>query len=486
MELSQSALQSQRQAQAQRMSRLQIQAMRILSLGAGDLERAVYEFAEKNPALELREKPTPAHLPPPRRGNADFDALIDRTADTRTSLREHLESQLNSMRLPPDVRELGARLIGNLDADGHHILSPLSFLDAKNPAHTTQLLEKTVSIIQTLDPVGTCVKDVAESLLVQARNADEPNALALFILDGHFDFLDPPRTDKILKRLKDFSAAERKLRSYGAEAAPPFDGATLSPSDVQNALDFIKTLDPKPARAFGGGEPGYIRADAVVKLLGGSVAVSFPRDELPEMRISGEYERVATGAESEREKANAQFARRSILEARAFIEAVGYRKSALRLAALEIASVQFDFFTKGPAFLKPFLQKDLAKRLRVHETTISRIANGKYLSCDFGVFPFGYFFSGGVGGGARKTPEAGGETQSRADSGAAAEGGSGAASKEAAKFLIAEILSAHKDSEKPLSDQKISRLLAERGVAVARRTVAKYRAELNVGSSYER
>ena len=96
------------------------------------------------------------------------------------------------------------------------------------------------------------------------------------------------------------------------------------------------------------------------------------------------------------------------------------------------------------------------------------------------------FFLGGVGGGARKTPEAGGEAQSRADSGAAAEGGSGATSKEAVKFLIAEILSAHKDSEKPLSDQKISRLLAERGVAVARRTVAKYRAELNVGSSYER
>ena len=483
MELSQVAAQSQRQIQVQRMSQRQIQAMKILSLATSDVENEIYEFAEKNPALEVSERAGSRERTGASRPKADFDAIIDREADTRTSLFEHLSFQLNALPLSEPERELGAKLIGNLDGDGHHILSPYSFLGSAKNDIAVETLEKILSLIQTFDPVGTCVKNVEESLLVQAKNAPEPNNLALFILDGHFDFLDPPRADKVLKKLKAFSSEEKKLKSYGSDdSRTVFSKLNLEKitlSDVENAVRFIKTLDPKPARAFGSFSPNFVRVDAVVKNDGGNVSVSFPQSNLPDMRISADYE-ILCGkkAVSEQEKANVQFARQSIFEAQSFMEAVSYRKSSLQKAALEIASVQYDFFVKGPAFLKPFLQKDLAETLGVHETTVSRIANGKYLSCDFGVFPFGYFFTTQVGAGQKTAMD----ESSKMDGPAV----TSPSSKEAVKFKISQILLSHKGDKKPPSDQKISDLLAQEGISVARRTVAKYRAELNVGSSYER
>jgi RNA polymerase sigma-54 factor len=477
MELSQRATQSQNLSQIQKMSQQQILSMKVLSLATDELENEIYDFAEKNPALEISKDAYSPEFRKKKSKAADFDTLIDRTADNRTSLYDHLEFQLNSMNLSQPEHDLGIKLIENLDSAGHHILSPYSFVDSSDYELGENLLKKMLSIIQNLDPIGTCVKDVSESLLVQALGAAEKNDLALFILDGHFDFLDPPRPEKILRKLKDFSASEKNLKSYDDSFHSGHDFENLSVSDVEETLDFIKGLDPNPARNFGDGSPNYVRVDAEVKVLDGKIVVSFPEEELPGMEISSEYERVCESrADSESEKANSRFAKQSIFEAKSFIEALDYRKSSVKKAALEIAERQWEFFLKGPAFLKPFLQKELASVLKVHETTVSRIANKKYLSCNFGVFPFGYFFTNQVGG--KKVGEGEGAQKNLSQN--------EALSKESVKFQIASILSEHKDNKKPLSDQKVADILSERGIKVARRTVAKYRAELNLGSSYER
>ena len=168
-----------------------------------------------------------------------------------------------------------------------------------------------------------------------------------------------------------------------------------------------------------------------------------------------------------------------------------YRESTTLKAAQEIVAAQIEFFRKGARYLAPLRQKDIAEKLGVHETTISRMANSKYLSCEWGIFPISYFFTNAVG--TSKPEKSATKNEALQTSGdslsnekSAAPHNNAPISKEAVKYEIAQILDEHKNDKKALSDQKISDLLAEKGIKVARRTVAKYRNELNVSSSYER
>ena len=179
-----------------------------------------------------------------------------------------------------------------------------------------------------------------------------------------------------------------------------------------------------------------------------------------------------TSEKAERKKSELKFARASVNEAKVFIDSVLFRESTIVKAAQEIVTAQAEFFRKGARYLAPLRQKDIAEKLKVHEATISRMANSKYLSCEWGIFPISYFFTNAVAPAHAEQSEQSGEKS--------------AISKEGVKFEIARILHEHKDDKKALSDQKISDILAEKGITVARRTVAKYRGELNVSSSYER
>ena len=238
--------------------------------------------------------------------------------------------------------------------------------------------------------------------------------------------------------------------------------------------------------------------------------VAYAREFLPKLEISKEYTSLIKSTEikdgdtselSERKKAELKFARNSVNEAKVFIESVLYRESTILKAAQEIVSAQIQFFRKGARFLAPLRQKDIAEKLGVHETTISRMASSKYLACEWGIFPIGYFFTNAVGGTKSKpaiksepavntassksigTTE---ENQSAVASGKSQTTENAPLSKESVKYEIAAILEEHKNDKKALSDQKISDILAEKGIKVARRTVAKYRTQMNLNSSYER
>ena len=266
----------------------------------------------------------------------------------------------------------------------------------------------------------------------------------------------------------------------------------FTPQEVDAAIAFIRTLDPYPARNFSSAQTQFVAPDVYVEKLPladedeKSGIVSPPQESagaahcfrltlahgaVPSIAVSKDFLALAEKSPADAAGKDARkFASEKVRDARAFIESVQFRESTVMRAAAEIVRAQFAFFEHGPRSLAPLRQKDIAARLGVHEATISRMAKGKYLQCEWGLFEFGYFFTNAVA----------------SDATAAQPADAPAPSKEAVKYEIAEILQAHSGDKKQLSDQKLADLLAEKGIRIARRTVAKYRAELNINSSYSR
>ena len=222
MALSNSFEQRQVQKQVQRLSQIQITALNYLSMGNSDLRDEIYRAVSDNPALEIvRDVSEDAsahydlgyeHSRKSSLASDKFQQILENQETYGESLQEHLLHQLNSMKLSEKETELCRRLIYNLDKNGFYgsMLSPETFLPRKNPAAEHELLERCLKIVQSLDPVGTCCKTPEESLLVQAQLSEQPNSLALFILDGHLDFLNPPEPVKICAKLFDFQQERRK------------------------------------------------------------------------------------------------------------------------------------------------------------------------------------------------------------------------------------------------------------------------------------
>lgn len=522
------------QAQTQKMSQSQIMSLNLLAMSSADLRNEIYAQAAKNPALEIKSDSLEAGVTSSRsevsapdrfsdntrygsssasgeEASDNFLAALESNADERESLSDHLIHQLNSMNLPPAEKELCTKLIYNLDDKGFHILAPLSFLENGNSLHTEEFLSKCLSLVQHMDPVGVCTNNYRESLFVQAQISGLASDLSLFLLESqaHFDFLNPPQPSKIQKKLSDYLSEQKKLKFSGDKADSKYSLSKedISEEEIQVSLDFIKTLDPYPARNFGSSQTKFISPDIKVtknpdfeenQSEEAEFIITFAREFLPKVTLSKDYTDLVsetkikdgdTSVKAEQKRAELKFARKSLEEARVFIDSVLYRESTMLKAAEEIVKAQSQFFRKGPRFLAPLRQKDIAEKLSVHETTISRMASSKYLSCEWGIFPIGYFFTNAVGANQKSTgpePLKDKNTSSKEENPSKSAPENQVISQEGVKYEIAELLKAHKDDKKALSDQKISDLLAEKGIKVARRTVAKYRSQLNINSSYER
>ncbi len=509
---------SQQQKLSQKLNQQQIQSLNLLGMSSADLRNDVYEFALKNPALEIvsdsyaeGEKNITRQMPGDKirlskatnagiEASNKFQAALESNADEREALSDHLEHQFLSMKHTPRQEALGINLIHNLDNNGFHILSPESFLPANSTMNDFDNLALVLEQIQQLDPPGTCVKNIEESLFVQARQKDFAPEAALFLLNGHFDFLNPPVPAKILKKINDWTKETSRMAFLTPKEQNFIKELKDSPfdeKDIEEALSFIKTLDPFPARNFGTSQIHYVSADIIVEEIlpdeddsargivtdpgRSTFKISLTHDTVPSLAINPQYEKLAAedlknlhnGNSDERKRNNIRFARESVLAAKVYIDSITYRENTMAKAAAEIVRNQINFFEKGPRYLEPLRQKDIAAALGVHETTISRMANSKFLQCKWGLFELKYFFTTAV-------------STENTSTLMATMNDSPAASKEAVKFEINAILQEHKNGKKALSDQKISELLAERGIKIARRTVAKYRSELNVNSSYER
>ncbi len=490
--------QSQIQSQVQVLSQKQIQSLELLSLASADLRESVFRAVEENPALVITGDSFARGVDLKQGGafrdgtrtssrvssaaslaSDNFTAALEAHADKRQSLQEHLLSQFRVLPLSALELALGENLIRNLDSRGFHVLSPVTFLTngRKNYEKNQALLKKVMEIIQSLDPVGTCTSSTEESLLVQARLRGNASDFTLFILDGHLDFLDPPKADRVLLKFKMFKKEKEKLFGL-SEKDQHYLSLTPDEEEVEKTLSFIRTLDPYPARDYSTLETHYVSADISVEKIedlpdsadekdgiiltpNGAWLVKNERGVLPGIALNPEFLSLESNEDKKTlaSKDELKVVSQSLSKARDFIEALNFRENTVFRAVCRIVSHQSEFFKKGPGYLSVLKQQDIAEELGVHESTISRMANGKYLQCEWGLFELKYFFTAAS---------------------------LGDQSRDRVMRMIGEILLEHKNDSKKLSDQKITDLLNERGVQVARRTVAKYRSLLNIDSSFTR
>ncbi|QTQ15568.1 RNA polymerase factor sigma-54 [Treponema parvum] len=592
-------IQNASQIQTQKMSRQQIYSLNLLAMNSQDLRSEIYAAAEKNPALEIVKDPVLAgenvkkvsfrHSDYLRLGRASalgqskadsFQEALESRPDERETLQEHLISQLNVSKISKDKYELSRKLIENLDNSGFHILAPISLLDPENPLHTEKFLDSCMDLVRRMDPIGTCCTGIPESLFVQAYLKKNASPAVLFLLDGHFDFLDPPRPSSILKKIKEFVEKRKKMAFSSSDyEKKDYHPENFDIKDVEDALAFIKTLDPFPARQFGLSAGAYVVPDVYVykvpvdilteagkrgsankacgnsgsgtedgvqekigetaaggiKSVGiGSAAgiesgaardfgfrVELAENFIPSVAVSPGYMKIEPNIVSKDDK---KFIAASVREAKSFIENLEFRKQTIIKACNAIVRAQFDFFAKGPHFLTPLRQKDIAADIGVHEATVSRMANSKFIQCEWGLFPVKYFFTNALstvpvaassvaplaasGAVADVTPFAASGTapyasapsaksaektfgavfssSAKADLDSAPAQKQAAVSSEKVKYEISKIISSQPSGARPLSDQKLAALLEQSGIKIARRTVAKYRSQLNIESSYLR
>ena len=485
-----------KQSQLQVMSQKQIQAMNLLAMGTTDLREEIYKQAKENPALEVRERDFTLSKKKPGSNRTDstrvtgnvsqsaqeasntYQQALESKQEFRKSLKANLLSQLHMENLSKEEMDLGEKLIYNLSDKGFHMLSPISFIDKDHPEQKTEMLEKIISLIQSFSPEGCCTKNSEESLYVQAKLKDKNQHLALFILNGRLDFINPPLADRATKRIISYLGEQKKMFALKEDdEISKIELSDVTEDSVQKAIDFIRTLTPFPAQEFGSKEAHYVAPDIYVEeAFSANEGESLPeedfskgivvskgsspqatvwkvrtaKDRLPALSIDKTFEEYADS----KNKAVTE----GIKKARDFIESIQYRQDTLLSAVCVIVKMQHEFFKKGPGNLAALKQKDVADILGVHETTISRMANSKYIQCQWGLFEVKYFFTNAVSD----------------------------TSKVQVLFQIKQILEEHKNDSKKLSDQKVADALAAKGINVARRTVAKYRAQLNIESSYNR
>ena len=467
------------QKQIQRLSQVQITALKYLTLENTALRDVIYREVNNNPALEIVREPRF------RMGSgSSFDGsfssygtsedadkyqqLLENQENYGETLQEHLLHQLNAMNLSDDEEKLCRSLIYNLDKNGFYgsMLSPETFLAHKNPEKERELLDYCLKIVQSLDPVGTCCRTPEESLLVQARLSDEPDELAIFILDGHLDFLDPPEPAKIYRKLTDFRDAWHK-KAFANPTA--LDNLMLTEQTTAAALKFILSLNPHPAQGYTTDtnennnqvdvvlsitkENGQALDDFEHGIVSGNkdfhFQVKYASGALPELRISPDF----------------AFDKENVAKAQALLNSLKFRESTIVLQGCAIVRAQKNFFLKGPGHLSVLTRRQIAKELNIHESTVSRTTaktGSKYLQSEWGIFPAWYFFTSGV----------------------ANRDGTKKISSERIKQKMEAILK--EPGNENLSDRELCELLNKKGANIARRTVAKYRAQLGLKNSYKR
>ncbi|MGD9939450.1 MAG: RNA polymerase factor sigma-54 [Clostridia bacterium] len=445
------------QEQRQKLSPQMIQSIRLMSLPLQELKEEIQQELEANPALEIVEDRSTVSLETiheEKESDSDAQRLFESTSDPGFSrsndddsdakrmflegaisvaetLQEHLLWQLRLQPIGNRMRQMGETLIQNLNQDGFHKEDPASLF----PDVSGDTLEKAMEVVRGLDPQGVCTTDFRESLLVQAELRPDAPAVAILILRNHMDLLEHGKYQDIQRRLK------------------------LDEQALAAAMAFIKTLNPFPGRVYSAEESRYVIPDVQVKLKDDEFVIVSNDEEIPVIGINPFFDHLA---EEKHDKATDSFVKENVRRAKWFIQSIHQRNKTLLKVVRSIVEFQRQFFARGPKYLAPLTLKDIATEVGVHETTISRIAGKKYVQTDWGIFELRYFFTNSISG-----------------------SGSGGSrfSKEGVKQVIKEMIGAETNA---MSDQDITDMLARKGIRLARRTVAKYRQELNMDSSFGR
>jgi len=354
---------------------------------------------------------------------------------TPKSLQQHLVDQLTLSDLDEEEREVASAIVGNLNEAGllDVTVSELAGMTNVWP----EQVEKVLREVQNLDPVGVAARDLRECLLIQLERMGKRESLEARIVNGHLDELLKRRFPEIARR------------------------QGVSVQDVQAAADFISTLEPRPARQFSSAVEQVIQADVVVESDGeGGFLVALNNEHIPMLRISNYYKDLLSEPASRGQVRD--YIREKIKGGRFFIKCIQQRQQTILNIAREIIRRQEDFLREGPSGLKPMTMNQVAQAVGVHETTVSRATHGKYMLTPQGIFEMKYLFTPGY------------QTDAGSD-----------ISNESVRRAIVEVVE-KEDKRRPLSDQAILEILKERGIPIARRTVAKYREQLDILPSHLR
>jgi len=463
-----------KQQQQLRMTPQLYQAIKIMSLPLLELRDTIQQELEKNPALEVVEENSLVSLDDTGRRTSEEQEYFENTSDpgyikvqgansredahrkfiegvlTRPeSLHEHLLWQLRLQPISPEEFRIGEYLIRNLDEHGFHIEEPETLLlnldiegyplkspERQNSQEKLTVVNRVKQMIQGFDPVGTCTRDYREAITVQIALHPDPLPMAKEIVENHLEQLEREKYKEIARSMR------------------------LSVKQVMEVKEFLREFDPFPGRNFSTEQPRYVIPDVMVKVHEGELVIVLNDEDIPVLGINSFYASIQDHEEQYKQKELKRFVKNGVHEARWFINSIRRRSQTLLKVCKAIVEFQRDFFRKGSKYLVPLSLKDIAAEIGVHEATVSRVTNGKYIQTEWGIFELKYFFTNPVSG-------------------------SGRFSKEGVKQMIREIIE-EEGSNKRLTDQKIGEVLETKGVRIARRTIAKYRKELDIMSSHHR
>ncbi|HPR80834.1 MAG TPA: RNA polymerase factor sigma-54 [Enterococcus sp.] len=432
MKFKQQFSQQQKQTQKLAMTQKLQQSIQVLQFSTEELTQFVENQALENPLLDVIQPNYTSNYSKPRTSTGTEMTRLNQIPDTTISLFEHLIDQIHLNYRDTYLRTLVLYLVEYIDLNGYLTIS-LDEAVEQTGGTPIQLLDA-LTLIQQLEPAGVGARNLQECLMLQTERDNYALEIAYLILEEYFTELVERKWENIAKKL------------------------VISLTDIQKVFDYIQTLTPTPGAVFGSTEGLYIIPDLTVKVDGQQVTVVSNRSGMPEIKFQQNYfEQMTQSGDSEvlnylKEKQQAfEWLKKTVEQRGDTIYNVGKA----------IVERQQEFFLNKEHPIKPLILKDISEELAIHESTVSRAVNGKYLETDFGVFELKHFFSQKLASdeGERSTNDVKHRLQTLIDS---------------------------EDKAKPLSDQKLVELLNDEGIDISRRTVAKYRDLLKIPSSAKR
>lgn len=433
MKFEQQFTQQQKQTQKLAMTQKLQQSIQVLQFSTEELTDFIENESLENPLLEVVLPNYTANYSKPRTSTGTEMNYLSQIPDSRISLFEHLLDQIHLNYRDTYLRTLVLYLVEHIDLNGFLTIT-LEEAEKNTGGTTIQILDA-LTLIQQLDPAGVGARNLQECLMLQTERDNYAPELAYVILEECFTELVDRKWEMIARRF------------------------SITMSNVQQVFDYIQSLTPTPGAAFGSTEGLYIIPDLTVKIKDNQITLLSNRNSTPEIKFQQNYfEQMKQSGDKE----VLQYLKAKQQDFEWLKKNIQQRGDTIFNVGNEIIQRQQAFFLNSEHPIKPLILKDIAEKLDIHESTVSRAVNGKYLETDFGVFELKTFFS-------QKLASEEGEDRSTTDV------------KNRLKQLVSE-----ENKRKPLSDQKIVDLLKAEGVDISRRTVAKYRDGLGIPSSAKR
>jgi RNA polymerase sigma-54 factor len=336
----------------------------------------------------------------------------------------------------PRIKEIAGFIIGNIDEDGY--LRATNEEVMASGGYGAEEVEQAVQAVQSLDPIGVGARDLRECLLLQLQFLEIDEPLVEVIIRDHWE--------EFMQRK--FVALAKTL--------------IVDLKTLEGIVEIIKHLDPKPGRKYSSERAIYVEPDVYVHKVGDEYIIVLNEDGMPKLRINGSYRAMLSSMDSKSDGETVNYIKDKIRSAVWLIKSLDQRQRTIYKVAESIVKHQREFLEKGIDFLRPLVLRDVADDIQMHESTVSRVVSNKYMHTPRGLFLMKYFFHSGI------------------DSDTGEDISSLTVKKKIQSFIENE------DPRKPLSDSKIMKILNDEGINIARRTVAKYRDELNIPSSTDR